>query len=237
MVALNTAYAAPKNAADPQNRVGDFFYEDHASVGKNRWAKRLNTQEKSSYHYETASGRSNWPNRDPSGEAFSRNLYGFTDNNTINYVDVLGLAPFSPSSFGVGSNYYQGGGSTQTYNQGAIEEFSDAVDNTLNFVGEQLAGEIEGALMDLSGITNPLLKMGLFELLNPTVMGNDRRTECTLADSDSSACPKDSLDCVFGPKPMIVCSYNCMDLVGLYIESQFSKTSYVDCSGSCPNSI
>jgi hypothetical protein len=65
MVALNTAYAAPKNAADPQNRVGDFFYEDHASVGKNRWASRLNTQEKSSYHYETASGRSNWPNRDP----------------------------------------------------------------------------------------------------------------------------------------------------------------------------
>jgi hypothetical protein len=68
MVALNTAYAAQKNAADPKNRVGDFFYEDHASVGKNRWAKRLNTQEKSSYHYETASGRSNWPNRDPIAE-------------------------------------------------------------------------------------------------------------------------------------------------------------------------
>jgi hypothetical protein len=65
MVALNTAYAAPKNAAAPKNRAGDFFYEDHASDGKNRWAKCLNTQEKSSYHYETASGRSNWPNRDP----------------------------------------------------------------------------------------------------------------------------------------------------------------------------
>jgi hypothetical protein len=59
MVALNTAYAAPKNAADPKNRVGDFFYEDHASVGKNHWASRLNTQEKSCYHYEAASGRSN----------------------------------------------------------------------------------------------------------------------------------------------------------------------------------
>ena len=45
MVALNTAYAAPKNAADPKNRVGDFFYEDHASVGENRWASRLNTRE------------------------------------------------------------------------------------------------------------------------------------------------------------------------------------------------
>ena len=76
MVALNTAYAAPKNAADPKNRVGDFFYEDHASVGKNRWASRLNAQEKSCYHYETASGRSNWPNRDPIQEQGGLNLYG-----------------------------------------------------------------------------------------------------------------------------------------------------------------
>jgi hypothetical protein len=68
MVALNTAYAAPKNAADLKNRIGDFFYEDHASVGKNRWANPLNAQEKSSYHYEAASGRSNWSSRDPMGE-------------------------------------------------------------------------------------------------------------------------------------------------------------------------
>jgi hypothetical protein len=99
MVALNTAYAAPKNAADPKNRVGDFFYEDRASVGKNCWAKPLNAQEKSSYHYETASGRSNWPNRDPIGEAFRAgdfSLYNFNTNNPINLIDVLGLFPSSP---------------------------------------------------------------------------------------------------------------------------------------------
>ena len=90
MVALNTAYAAPKNAADPKNRVGDFFYEDHASVGKNRWQSRLNTQEKSSYHYETASGRSNWPNRDPIQEQGGVNLYGFVANRSINNYDILG---------------------------------------------------------------------------------------------------------------------------------------------------
>ena len=103
MVALNTAYAAPKNAADPKNRVGDFFYEDHASVGKNRWASRLNAQEKSSYHYETASGRSNWPNRDPLGEngviddlegglvaLQIANLYGFGPNDPINGFDIGG---------------------------------------------------------------------------------------------------------------------------------------------------
>ena len=85
MVALNTAYAAPKN------RVGDFFYEDHASVGKNRWASRLNTQEKSCYHYETASGRSNWPSRDPIQEIGGTNLYGFVLNNPVNGWDYLGL--------------------------------------------------------------------------------------------------------------------------------------------------
>jgi hypothetical protein len=91
MVALNTAYAAPKNAADPKKRVGDFFYEDHASVGKNRWVKCLNTQEKSSYHYETASGRSNWVNRDPIAEAWGINLFKFLYNEPLHSVDYLGL--------------------------------------------------------------------------------------------------------------------------------------------------
>ena len=86
MVALNTAYAAPKN------RVGDFFYEDNASVRKNRWSNRLNTQEKSSYHYETASGRSNWPNRDPIQEQGGLNLYGFVLNDGLNNWDFIGLS-------------------------------------------------------------------------------------------------------------------------------------------------
>jgi hypothetical protein len=94
MVALNTAYAAPKNAADPKNRVGDFFHEDSASVGKNRWVKCLNAQEKSSYHYETASGRSNWPNRDPIGEAGGINIYGMINNLVVNAVDIDGRAVF-----------------------------------------------------------------------------------------------------------------------------------------------
>ena len=86
-----TAPAAPKDAADPKNRVRDFFYEDHASVGKNRWASRLNTQEKSCYHYETASGRSNWPNRDPIGERGGINLYHFLYNEPLYSIDYLVL--------------------------------------------------------------------------------------------------------------------------------------------------
>jgi hypothetical protein len=100
MVALNTAYAAPKNAADPKNRVGDFFYEDHASVGKNRWANRLGTQEKSCYHYETASGRSNWPNRDPIEERGGINLYEIVQNSAINQTDSFGLCPSGSTYLG-----------------------------------------------------------------------------------------------------------------------------------------
>lgn len=32
-----------------------------------------------------------WPNRDPLGEARSFNLYAFVDNNSIDYLDPLGL--------------------------------------------------------------------------------------------------------------------------------------------------
>jgi hypothetical protein len=115
MVALDTAYAAPKNAADPKNRVGDFFHKDHASVGKNRWASRLNTQEKYSYHYETASGRSNWPNRDPIEENGGLNLYGFVRNDGVNSWDYLGLSTdkYVPDNSGK-----HGGPHVDRYNKG-----------------------------------------------------------------------------------------------------------------------
>lgn len=56
--------------------------------------------------YKTASGRGNWPNRDPMQEQGGLNLYGFVGNDSINYYDGLGLtkvtdvlgAFFSPST-------------------------------------------------------------------------------------------------------------------------------------------
>jgi hypothetical protein len=41
--------------------------------------------------YKTASGRGNWPNRDPIGERGGINLYGYVGNNPINYFDPFGL--------------------------------------------------------------------------------------------------------------------------------------------------
>jgi len=42
--------------------------------------------------YKTASGRHEWPNRDPIGEKGGLNLYGFVGNSSLNKVDHLGLA-------------------------------------------------------------------------------------------------------------------------------------------------
>jgi len=41
--------------------------------------------------YKTASGRGEWPNRDPIGERGGANLHGFGGNDAINYFDDTGL--------------------------------------------------------------------------------------------------------------------------------------------------
>src|SRR6266545_1870329 len=41
--------------------------------------------------YKTASGRHEWPNRDPLGEKTDRNLYRFVMNNALSYFDPYGL--------------------------------------------------------------------------------------------------------------------------------------------------
>jgi hypothetical protein len=41
--------------------------------------------------YKTASGRAEWPNRDPIGEEGGRNLYRIVNNDCINRYDALGL--------------------------------------------------------------------------------------------------------------------------------------------------
>ena len=45
--------------------------------------------------YKTASGRRQWPNRDPIGERGGVNLYGFVGNTPINFVDTDGRFPFA----------------------------------------------------------------------------------------------------------------------------------------------
>jgi hypothetical protein len=91
MVALNTAYTSSKTFERSQNRVGDFFCEGNDCAGSNRLVNRIAAKEKSTYAYETASGRPFWPNRDPLGEGGGLNLYGMLENDLVNQWDLLGL--------------------------------------------------------------------------------------------------------------------------------------------------
>ena len=93
MVALNTTCAPSKSLERSQNRVGDFFCEGSNCVGSNRLGSRRVAKEKSTYSYETASGRPFWPSRDPIGEIGGLNLYGFLNNNPLSKWDWLGLCP------------------------------------------------------------------------------------------------------------------------------------------------
>ena len=45
-------------------------------------------------YYDPLSGR--WLSRDPIGEAGGLNIYRFTANNALNYLDILGALPYSP---------------------------------------------------------------------------------------------------------------------------------------------
>jgi RHS repeat-associated protein len=102
MVALNTAYAPSKTPTRSKNRVGDFFCQGADCVGSNRPATRKRIGEKRPCDYDLASGvnyygfryydptTGRWLSRDPIGENGGLNLYGFVDNDGINYIDDLG---------------------------------------------------------------------------------------------------------------------------------------------------
>ena len=104
MVALNENFAPEKPALGSKNRVGNFFSGTPDCVGPDRHATRNRIGEKRPCSYDIASGvtyygfryydpvTGRWPSRDPIGEQGGLNLYGFTYNDSINFVDPDGLA-------------------------------------------------------------------------------------------------------------------------------------------------
>src|SRR5258708_7000362 len=57
-------------------------------------------------------GLQRWPNRDPIGEEGGWNLYGCVGNSPMNFVDPIGLDPFTGTVIGVGAGATTGTGST-----------------------------------------------------------------------------------------------------------------------------
>ena len=110
MVALNTAYAPSKTRTQPKNRVGNFFGGVGDRAGENRLPTRKGAGKNGLTLTIIASGRPVWPNRDPLGDFASKfagnlpfptipgddliGLYAFVSNNSLNSIDLLGLACF-----------------------------------------------------------------------------------------------------------------------------------------------
>jgi len=122
MVALNENFAPEKPAPRSKNRVGNFFSGTPDCVGSDRPATRNRIGEKRPCSYDIASGvtyygfryydpvTGRWPNRDPLGDFASKfagnlpfptipgddliGLYAFVSNNSLNSIDLLGLACF-----------------------------------------------------------------------------------------------------------------------------------------------
>ena len=74
-----------------KTRVGVFRHRSSGQTSSRRRCRSIITPGLRGCGYKTVSGRHEWLNQDPIGEAGGLNLYGYVGNNPINYVDPLGL--------------------------------------------------------------------------------------------------------------------------------------------------
>ena len=91
MVAFATEYAPKIEAPDAENRARGIFLAVEVRAGENGARSRHPRREKVAFSYETASGPTNFLNRDPMNEHGGINLYAFIANNPVNDFDFLGL--------------------------------------------------------------------------------------------------------------------------------------------------
>jgi len=92
-----TLTAAPKKRLEknstPREKTasGDFFQNPNESRLENRPQPLKTQQGTRAYSYKIVSGRPVWPSRDPIEERGGLNVYGFVENDGLNYWDILGL--------------------------------------------------------------------------------------------------------------------------------------------------
>ena len=91
MVAFAADYAPTTEAPDAENRARGIFLAVEVRAGENGARSRHPRREKVALSYETASGPTNFLNRDPIGELGGLNLYAFVGNDPVNFSDAFGL--------------------------------------------------------------------------------------------------------------------------------------------------
>jgi len=88
------ALASATLTSASKTRARNFCARPSGRLSRRRRVRSMFTPGSRACGYRTASGRGKWPNRDPLGELGGLNLYGFTDNNPLNRVDIDGrVAP------------------------------------------------------------------------------------------------------------------------------------------------
>jgi len=92
MVAINTEFALSETESEAKKSRLEFFSDSTDYTWANRLAAPIATKEKEAIVTKPALGIPVWSNRDPIEEQGGLNLYGFVDNDSVNYIDVLGFA-------------------------------------------------------------------------------------------------------------------------------------------------
>jgi len=76
-----------------KTRVGVFRHRSSGQTSSRRRCRSIITPGSRPCVYKTVSGRHEWPNQDPLGEAGGINLYQFVYNSPLNYIDPDGKNP------------------------------------------------------------------------------------------------------------------------------------------------
>jgi hypothetical protein len=95
-IKLNIPTPCPSRGADPvispKTRVGVFRRHPSGRLSSGHRFRSMFTPGSRGCVYKTASGRGNWPNRDPIEEKGSVNLYSFVRNMPLTHIDIIGLS-------------------------------------------------------------------------------------------------------------------------------------------------
>jgi hypothetical protein len=87
---------ACRTVCNPETRVGGFCCKPSGRKLRRGRFRPINTPGWRVCGYKTASGRADWPNRDPLGERWGINLYQFVRNNSVNTIDSDGRIAVLP---------------------------------------------------------------------------------------------------------------------------------------------
>jgi hypothetical protein len=115
-----TLAAAPRQPLDAmptsprKTRVRGFRRHASGQTSSRRRCRSINTPGSRGCAYKTVSGRHEWPNRDPLGEAGGINLYSYVGNDPMDFLDPYGLVRwggvFSATAGIIGNSFGLAGG-------------------------------------------------------------------------------------------------------------------------------